>query len=138
MKHGEDLSPEDERKLDEICPNDVVFIHDWPLDLKPFYIMPKSLNKEEKISRGFDAIYKGMEISSGGQRIHIPEMIIQRLKEKGLNPKNFKSYIDSFRHGAPNHSGWSIGLERLTMALLNLKNIREATLFPRDKVRLTP
>ncbi|MBL7147583.1 MAG: aspartate--tRNA(Asn) ligase [Nanoarchaeota archaeon] len=138
IKYGEDLTPEDERSLDKLYPDTVVFIHDWPLDLKPFYIMPKSLNKNEKLSKGFDAIYKGMEISSGGQRIHLPELIIERLKAKGLDSKNFKSYIDSFRHGAPHHSGFSIGLERFTMALLNLKNIRECCLFPRDRVRLHP
>ena len=138
IKDGEDLTPEDERSLDKLFPDTIIFVHDWPLDLKPFYIMPKSLDKNERISRGFDAIYKGMEISSGGQRIHLPGLIIERLKDKKLNHKNFKSYIDAFRYGAPYHSGWSIGLERLTMVLLNLNNIREATLFPRDKIRLTP
>lgn len=138
MKYGEDLTPEDERGLDKLYSNTVVFIHDWPLDLKPFYIMPKTLNKNETLSKGFDAIYKGIEISSGGQRIHLPELIIERLKAKALDPKNFKSYIDSFKHGSPSHSGWSIGLERFTMALLNLSNIREATVFPRDRIRLHP
>ena len=68
----------------------------------------------------------------------IKQLVIERLKAKGLDPKNFKSYIDSFRHGAPLHSGWSIGLERFTMVLLGLNNIREAVLFPRDRYRLTP
>lgn len=134
VKNGEDLSPEKERELNKRFPNTVVFVHDWPLTLKPFYIMPK----DKKISKGFDAIYNGMEISSGGQRIHLPELVIERLKANKLNPKNFKSYIDSFRHGAPLHSGFSIGLERFTMALLGLSNIREATLYPRDRYRLTP
>ena len=83
-------------------------------------------------------MYGGTEICSGGQRIHLPELLIKRLKAKGLNPENFKSYVDSFRHGAPQHAGWSIGLERLTQAMLGLDNIREATLFPRDRYRLTP
>jgi len=65
-------------------------------------------------------------------------LLTERLKAKKLNPKNFQSYIDSFRYGAPVHSGWSVGLERFTMALLNLDNIREACLFPRDRERLTP
>jgi len=138
IKYGEDLTPEDERSLDKLYSDTIVFVYDWPLDLKPFYILPKSLDKNEKISRGFDAIYKGMEISSGGQRIHLPELIIERLKVKKLNSNNFKSYIDAFRYGSAPHSGWSIGLERFTMVLLNLKNIREATAFPRDKVRLHP
>ena len=92
----------------------------------------------EQLSNGFDAIYKGMEISSGGQRIHIPDLLIERLKIKKLNPKDFKDYIDSFRYGAPFHSGWGLGVERLTMLIMGLNNIREAVLFPRDRDRLTP
>ena len=100
--------------------------------------MPQNQTQNAKLSEGFDAIYKGLEISSGGQRVHIPELLEKRLKAKGLNPKNFKDYIDSFRFGAPIHSGWSIGLERLTQVLCNLNNIREAVLFPRDRDRLSP
>jgi len=134
IKNGEDLTPESEKELNRKFPNTVVFVYDWPLNLKPFYIMPK----DNKTARGFDAIYNGAEISSGGQRIHLPDLLTERLKAKGLNPKNFKSYVDSFRHGSPTHSGWSIGLERFTMVLLGLNNIREAVLFPRDRYRLTP
>ena len=132
--HGKDLTPENEKELNKKFPNTVVFVYDWPLEIKPFYIMPK----DKKTAMGFDAIYNGAEISSGGQRIHLPEILIERLKAKGLDSKNFKSYIDSFRHGAPMHSGWSIGLERFTMVLLGLSNIRESVLFPRDRYRLTP
>ena len=135
---GEDFSPEDEKKLDEKFPDTIVFVHSWPTKLKPFYIMPKDENFKSELSYGFDAIYKGLEISSGGQRIHIPELLEKTLKNKGLNPKNFKSYIDSFRFGAPPHAGWSIGLERLTQVLCGLNNIREAVLFPRDRDRLVP
>jgi len=138
LKNGDDLSPESEKKLCELYPESIVFVHSWPLSLKPFYILPKSLSKTEKMSKGFDALYGGIEISSGGQRVHLPEVLIKQLKEKGLNPGNFKFYVDSFRVGAPEHSGWSIGLERFTMALLKLDNIREACLFPRDRDRLTP
>ena len=67
------------------------------------------------MSEGFDAIYRGLEISSGGQRIHLPDLLIKRIKAKGMNPKDFWGYIDSFRYGAPPHAGWSIGLERITM-----------------------
>jgi aspartyl-tRNA synthetase len=138
MRSGEDLSPEDERKLEKKFPDTIVFVHSWPLSLKPFYIMPKSLSKNEKLSEGFDAIYKGIEICSGGQRIHIPGLLTERLKANGLDPKNFKSYIDSFRYGAPSHSGWSLGLERMTQIICGLDNIKEATMFPRDRDRLTP
>ncbi len=134
----DDLTGEAERKLEELFPNSIVFVYDWPLEGKPFYIMPKDQDKNAKLSEGFDAIYKGMEISSGGQRIHIPELLETRIKAKKLKIKDFKSYIDSFRFGSPPHAGWSIGLERLTMLILNLPNIREAVLFPRDRDRLTP
>lgn len=136
----DDLSPESEKKLGELYPDTIVFVHDWPISGKPFYIMPsdkKGLNGEQ-LSKGFDAIYMGMEITSGGQRIHIPELLIERLKAKGLNPKSFKDYIDSFRYGAPPHAGWGMGVERMTMLLLGLPNIRESVLFPRDRDRLTP
>ena len=129
-----DLSGEAERKLGELFPDTIVFVHDWPIEGKPFYIMPKG----EKLSYGFDAIWKGTEITSGGQRIHLPELLEKRLKIKGLDIKDFKSYIDSFRYGAPPHAGWAVGIERLTMLALGLENIREARLFPRDRDRLTP
>jgi aspartyl-tRNA synthetase len=137
-KVGEDFTPEEERKLCNMHKGDIIFTHSWPSKIKPFYIMPKGGKKDAKTSEGFDALYKGVEISSGGQRIHIPELLIVRLKMKGLNPKNFKSYIDSFRYGAPPHAGWSIGLERLTQMICNLDNVKEATMFPRDRDRLTP
>lgn len=130
----DDLSGDAERKLGVLYPDTIVFVYDWPLSGKPFYIMPKG----KDLSYGFDAIYKGMEITSGGQRIHIPELLIERLKAKGMNPINFEKYIDSFRYGSPPHSGWGMGVERLTMLLLGLENIREAVMFPRDRDRLTP
>ena len=138
IKSGEDLSPENERELNRKFPDTVVFVHSWPAKIKPFYIMTKDEKPDAKWSEGFDAIYCGQEISSGGQRIHIPELLELRLKAKGLNVKDFKNYIDSFRHGAPKHSGWSIGLERFTAGLLGLENIREACLWPRDRDRLVP
>ncbi len=137
-KVGEDFTPEQEKKLCEKHPGDIVFTHSWPTDLKPFYIMTKNAKVDSKLSEGFDALYGGMEISSGGQRIHLPNLLIERLKNKGLNPEDFKSYIDSFRYGAPPHGGWSIGLERLTQIICGLDNIREATLFPRDRDRIVP
>ena len=134
MKEGDDFEPEAERKLCELFPDTIVFTYEWPTEIKPFYIWPK----ENGVSGGFDALYGGLEISSGGQRVHKPEVLIEQLKSKGLNPEDFKWYVDAFRYGAPMHSGWSIGLERLTQAMLKLDNIREVTLFPRDRKRLTP
>ncbi len=138
ISYGDDFSPEAEKKLDELFPDDMVFVHNWPSLLRAFYIMPSGEDPKAELSEGFDLIYKGIEITSGGQRIHLPHLLTERIKGKGLNPKDFKDYIDSFRYGAPPHAGWSIGLERITMVVCNLDNIREATMFPRDRDRLTP
>jgi nondiscriminating aspartyl-tRNA synthetase len=129
-----DLSTEAEKKLGELYPDTIVFIHDWPIEGKPFYIMPKG----DGLSGGFDAIYGGMELASGGQRVHIPEILEKQLKERDLKPKDFKSYIDSFRYGAPPHAGWGMGVERLVMIILGIDNIREVVLFPRDRTRISP
>ena len=136
MKIGDDFEPEAERKLCSLFPNHMVFTYEWPISIKPFYIWPK--DQKKGISAGFDLLFNGIEISSGGQRVHIPEVLIQQLKSKKLNPKDFQWYIDAFKYGAPPHAGWSIGLERMTQTLLKLPNIREGTLFPRDRMRLTP
>ena len=95
-------------------------------------------DKNKNVSGGFDALYGGLEISSGGQRVHVPDVLIKQLKDKNLKPEDFKWYIDAFRYGAPAHSGWSIGLERLTQIICGLDNVKEATMFPRDRTRLTP
>ena len=137
-KFGEDFTPEQEKKLCDIYKDSIVFTHSWPSSIKPFYIMPKDEKADAKLSEGFDALYGGIEISSGGQRIHLPKLLTERIKAKGLNPKNFESYINSFKYGAPPHSGWSIGLERFTQIICGFDNIREATMFPRDRDRLVP
>ncbi len=110
------------------------FITRWPRDLKPFYVQPY----DEVYSRGFDLQYGELEITSGAQRVHNPDVLISNLRKKGLNENSFSFYIKAFQYGMPPHAGWAIGLERLTMVLLDLNNIREATLFPRDRTRLTP
>ncbi|HYY92397.1 MAG TPA: aspartate--tRNA(Asn) ligase [Candidatus Dormibacteraeota bacterium] len=135
IEYGMDFSKTQEKKLTELVGKKAFLMVDWPLELKAFYAMP---NVDGKTCKAFDLIYNGLEISSGTQRIHLPSLLIDRLKAKGLNPDNFRSYIDSFRYGAPYHSGWSIGLERLTMKVTSRENIREATMFPRDRNRITP
>ena len=135
IEYGMDFSKTQERKLTELVGKKAFFMIDWPLELKAFYAMP---NQDGRTARAFDLIYNGLEVSSGTQRIHLPNLLISRLRAKGLNPDNFKSYVDAFRYGAPYHSGWSIGLERLTMKVTGRENIREATMFPRDRNRLTP
>lgn len=135
IEHGEDLSPEAEKKIGKMFgKHNLVIIHSWPTSLKPFYIM----TKDGKVSEGFDADYGGREICSGGQRIHNPELLKKRLKAKGLETEDFKFFFKSLSYGIPPHAGWSIGLERITMGICNLDNIREACLFPRDRNRLVP
>lgn len=135
IRVGDDFSKTQEKKLSGLVGESVFFIVDWPVELKAFYAMP---DPNGKTCRAFDVIYEGLEIASGTQRIHLPELLAKQLKAKGLDPESFRSYIDAFRYGAPYHSGWSVGLERLTMKMAGRENIREATMFPRDRNRLTP
>jgi len=137
IQWGMDLSTEDERLLGDIMKAegvDFYFITKYPLESKPFYTMPD----EEKYSRGFDLECKGIEISSGSQRIHDVAMLTERLKACGLNPEDFEAYLKAFRYGMPPHGGFGFGIERFLMELLELNNIRECILFPRDRTRLTP
>ena len=134
LEWGEDLTPEAERRICEIF--NPVIVTKWPTKLKPFYCMKES--KDSKITKGYDLLFNGIEISSGAQREHRFNELIKNIKEKKLKPNDFKFYTDAFRYGMPSHAGWSIGLERLTMALLKLPNIRESSLFPRTRERLFP
>ncbi len=135
IQAGNDFSKIQEKKLSQLLKQEAFFIVGWPSEVKAFYAMP---SQDSKTSRAFDLIYRGLEVASGTQRIHVPALLIQQLKSKGLNPENFKFYVDSFRYGAPPHAGWSIGLERLTMKMTGRENIRETTMFPRDRNRLSP
>jgi nondiscriminating aspartyl-tRNA synthetase len=137
IQWGMDLSTEDERLLGDIMKKDGIdfyFITKYPLESKPFYTMPEG----EKYSRSFDLECKGVEISSGSQRIHNVALLIERLKAKALDPKDFDAYLKAFRYGMPPHGGFGFGIERFLMELLELSNIRECILFPRDRSRLTP
>ena len=136
MEWGEDFSKEAEHKLGEILGEELYFIYDWPTKVRAFYSMPDEKNDE--ICHAFDLIYRGLEIASGAQRIHKPELLEKQLKKRGIDPHNFGFYTNAFKFGAPPHAGWSIGLERITMKACNLNNIREAVLFPRDRTRLHP
>jgi aspartyl-tRNA synthetase len=132
---GEDIPTPAFRTLGKIYPY-FYFITDWPTRSKAFYIKPRDDNPE--ICEGFDLMWRWIELSSGGTRIASKELLIKRLKEKELNPESFKYHLQAFDYGMPPHAGWAIGLERLTMMLTGKKNIREVTLYPRDKFRLTP
>jgi nondiscriminating aspartyl-tRNA synthetase len=133
---GDDFSKSQEGILWELVGDEAFFIKDWPAVQKAFYAMPHKERPE--IVHAFDLIYGGIEICSGTQRIHKPELLREQLRAKGLDPDAFTYYIESFAYGAPPHAGWSIGLERLTMAVTGMKNIRECCMFPRDRDRLVP
>ena len=135
---GADLNDAAERALGEYFSEkygtDFIFVVDYPEEVRPFYTMPKG----DGLTRGFDLLFRGLEITSGGQRIHQPELIIEQLKKKGMNVEAFKDYIEVFRYGMPPHGGFAIGAERFTQKLLGLPNVRYARAFPRDRHRVTP
>jgi len=132
---GEDVPTSALRALGKIHPH-LYFITDWPTHSKAFYIKPREDNPE--LCEGFDLMSGWIELASGGTRIASKELLIKRLKEKDLNPDFFRHHLQAFDYGMPPHAGWAIGMERLTMMLTGKKNIREVTLYPRDKFRLTP
>ena len=136
MKWGDDFSKENEEQLFKLVGEEAFLITEWPTAVRAFYSMPHDDNP--KICKAYDLMFRGLEIASGAQRIHIPDLLIRQLKAKDLDPSDFESYIDAFRYGAIPHAGWSIGSERLTMKICGLSNIREASLFPRDRNRLIP
>lgn len=115
---------------------DFVFLTDYPTAKRPMYAMEREDNHE--MTRSFDLIYKGVEITTGGQRIHDYEMLKEKMEKWGLKLEDFAFYLDTFKYGMPPHGGFAIGLERITMQMLDLGNIREASLFPRDMKRLMP
>lgn len=112
------------------------FLTRYPAAIRPFYTKP--LESDPSLTRGFDLVYRGMEVTTGSQRIHQYEQLKSQLKAAGLKPKTFAFYLEPFKYGAPPHGGLAIGMERLIMQMLGYSNIREAVLFPRDRTRLVP
>ncbi len=138
LKDGADLGTEGEKIIGDIMGergSELYFIAEYPEAEKPFYIMEKD---GTPYSFSFDLDYKGQEISSGGQREHRYDVLVKRMQKKGLDPKDFTFYLDAFKFGMPPHGGWGIGVDRLLVKMLDLANIREAILFPRDISRLSP
>ncbi len=135
---GVDLNDEAERALGayfmEKYGSEFIFLTRYPQAVRPFYTHPEG----ESSTRGFDLLFRGLEITSGGQRIHQYDMLIDSHKAKGNDPENFAAYNEVFKYGMPPHGGFAIGAERLTQKLLGLPNVRYARAFPRDRHRLTP
>ena len=135
-----DLEPEEEeligRYFKEEYDADFVFVTHYPSKKRPFYAMDDP--EDERYTLSFDLLYKGLEITTGGQRIHDYEKLLEKIEKKGMTTEGLEQYLDAFRFGMPPHGGLGIGLERLTMQILGEDNVREACLFPRDMSRLEP
>lgn len=138
VRGEKDLGPQDEV---DICAwalknhkSDLVTITHFPTKKRAFYTMPDPENPE--LSLSFDILFRGVEISSGSQRISDYDQLVEAIKDRGMNPENFTLYLQSFKYGMPPEGGFSFGLERITMHMLNLDNVREASLFPRDMERV--
>ncbi|MFA5962152.1 MAG: aspartate--tRNA(Asn) ligase [Parcubacteria group bacterium] len=134
-----DIDPEGERLICEWAKkthnSDFVFLTHYPVNVRPFYSMPSA---DGQYTETFDLIFRGVEIASGGQRIHIYEELKKSILKHGLVPDEFESYLDIFKLGMPAHGGWGLGSERIVQKILNLGSIKEAILFPRDVKRITP
>jgi nondiscriminating aspartyl-tRNA synthetase len=135
-----DLEPKHEKQICEYTArkfgSDFVFVTHYPSKKRPFYAMDDPKNPKETLS--FDLLFRGVEITTGGQRLHLYEDYIRKMEERGMNPQNFEDYLMAFKYGMPPHGGLALGLERFTAKFMNLENIREASLFPRDINRLRP
>ncbi|MDD5934771.1 MAG: aspartate--tRNA(Asn) ligase [Clostridiales bacterium] len=140
IRNPYDLEPEEEiligRYFKEEYDSDLVFVTHYPSKKRPFYAMDDP--EDKKFTLSFDLLFKGMEITTGGQRIHDYEEQVKKMEERGMDPADFSNYLMCHKHGMPPHGGLGIGLERLTMKLLDENNVRETTMFPRDVSRLEP
>ena len=140
IRNPYDLEPEEElligQYFKEECGADFVFVTHYPSKKRPFYAMDDP--KDETFTLSFDLLYKGLEITTGGQRIHDYNKLMEKINKRGMETEGMEHYLSAFKHGMPPHGGLGIGLERLTMQLIGEENVREATLFPRDLSRLEP
>ncbi len=138
VRNEKDLNPEDEREISEIVKketgSDFVFIYGYPTKHKPFYVYPNPENPE--FNEGMDLLCKGLEWLSGGRRVNDYDQLISQVKEWGLDPYKIKLFLESFKYGVPPEGGFAFGAERMTMQILNLTNVREASIFPRDMERI--
>ena len=140
IKDPYDLEPEEERLIGELFKedygSDFVFVTHYPVKKRPFYAMDDP--EDPKYTLSFDLLFKGMEITTGGQRIHDYDEQVKKMIFKGLYPEDFESYLMLHKYGCPPHGGLGMGLDRLVMKLLDEKNIRATSMFPRDTTRLNP
>ncbi len=139
-ERGDDMSPEEERAICDYVKkehgHEFVFIHEFPTSVRAFYSMRDE--KDPTITKSFDLLWNGIEITSGAQREHRVEQLSKQIKEQGLDVKSFKTYIDFFRYGCPPHGGFAPGPTRMLMKIFNIANVREVTYLYRGVKRLTP
>lgn len=162
-----DLDPEGEQRICDYFKHhegcELVYVTHYPRAVRPFYTMPyfdavvehqahqqtvladqnplpgfADLQEFPELTRSFDLLFRGLEVTTGGQRIHSPQMLIRSIEERGMRPEDFSDYLQCFKYGMPPHGGQATGLERLTKQLLGLPTVKLASLFPRDCHRLTP
>ena len=135
----DDFDPEAERQLCRLAEKETgvsaVFVIGFPLSSRPFYTAPRGV---AGAAQSFDLLFQGIEITTGGQRLHRREDLESALIKRGIDPSGFASHLRMFELGMPSHGGLAIGLERLTAQVLGLQNVREAVLYPRDRYRVTP
>lgn len=140
IRNPYDLEPEEEALIGqyykEECGADFVFVTHYPSKKRPFYAMDDPADPTYTLS--FDLLYHGLEITTGGQRIHDYQMLLDKIEKRGMTTEGMEQYLAVFKYGMPPHGGLGIGLERLTMKLVGEDNVRETTLFPRDLSRLEP
>ncbi len=136
----DDLDAEAEQLLGKIAEekynSEFIFITRYPVKVRPFYHMRPS--KEKTLTRSFDLLWKGVEVATGAQREHRYDILKKQAQEKGVDLDGMTAYADIFKYGCPPHGGVGFGLDRITQRMLNLDNVREAVLLPRDPERLTP
>ncbi|NCG01579.1 MAG: aspartate--tRNA(Asn) ligase [Euryarchaeota archaeon] len=140
IEWGDDIDAENSDLLAEDLPQ-FYFLPRWPMELKPFYIHHvegEDGSTGRQLSRGFDLNFGRDELTSGGQREHRIDVLVENLKAMDLDPEEFEFYVAGFRHGVPPHAGWGLGVERVLMKLTGSKNVRETVLFPRDRRRVSP
>lgn len=140
IRNPYDLEPEEEALIGQYFKEeydaDFVFVTHYPSKKRPFYAMDDPA--DDKFTLSFDLLYHGLEITTGGQRIHDYNELLEKIGKRGMTTEGMEQYLDTFKHGMPPHGGLGIGLERLTMKLIGEDNVRETTLFPRDLSRLEP
>ena len=135
-----DLSGEEEIELSKIVKeetgHDFVFVTDWPVEARPFYHM--RYEDKSNLTKSFDLLYKGLEVTTGSQREHRYDVLISQAKDKGMSIEPLQDYLNFFRYGCPPHGGVGIGPGRLVMKILNIPSVKEVTYLPRDVKRLKP